>query len=187
MVNDQEIPTSLFHAYTVTDEFPHRGGKYNGVEITWFMETRDKLIVSPSDVISDYFSMDDRDRFYAEDYIGSLFTLDEISQLSAYLSGQDDRGEFESRLVKFPVQRSDGLVSAGTMAVGGSDDFYMLNEEEEYSLPFKVWGYFDVHGCRNSKGDIPSWESLNLLLVGRAPKTKPRLTVVADCADSIPF
>ena len=187
MSEHQNTPTGLFHAYSVTDEFPHRGGQYDGVRITWFMERRDKLIVSPSDVISDYFSMDDHDRAYAEDYIGSLFTHDEVLQLRGYLSDQGDRGEFESRLVKFPVQRSDGLVSVGAMAVGGSDDFYMLNEEDEYSLPFKVWGYYDVHGCRNSKGEIPSWESLQLLLVGRTPKTKPRLTVVADCADSILF
>jgi hypothetical protein len=35
----------------------------------------------------------------------------------------------------------------GARAVGGGDDFYMLAKEPEYSLPFEVWGYFDLVGC----------------------------------------
>jgi hypothetical protein len=33
------------------------------------------------------------------------------------------------------------------LAVGGSNSFYELCNESEYSLPFKVWGYFDLRGC----------------------------------------
>ena len=32
-------------------------------------------------------------------------------------------------------------------AVGGGDGFYMLSEDPEYSLPFKVLGYFNLVGC----------------------------------------
>jgi len=32
-------------------------------------------------------------------------------------------------------------------AVGGGDSFYSLSEEPEYSLPFKVSGYFNLLGC----------------------------------------
>jgi len=34
----------------------------------------------------------------------------------------------------------------GARAVGGGDDFYRLSEEPEYSLPFKVLGYFNLVG-----------------------------------------
>jgi hypothetical protein len=38
-------------------------------------------------------------------------------------------------------------MGVGALPVGGGDDFYMLSEKPEYSLPFKVWGYFNLVGC----------------------------------------
>jgi hypothetical protein len=35
----------------------------------------------------------------------------------------------------------------GTISVGGGDDFYMLDREEAYSLPFAVRGYYNLVGC----------------------------------------
>ena len=35
---------------------------------------------------------------------------------------------------------------------GGSHDFYMLYKEPEYSLPFKVVGYFRLVGCQLADG-----------------------------------
>ena len=33
------------------------------------------------------------------------------------------------------------------IAVGGACDFYMLSEHDDYSLPFKAWGYYSIDGA----------------------------------------
>ena len=35
----------------------------------------------------------------------------------------------------------------GAIPVGGGPDGYLLHKESNYSLPFKVQGYFDLRGC----------------------------------------
>jgi hypothetical protein len=50
--------------------------------------------------------------------------------------------------VALPI--ANNTMGNGAIAVGGGDDFCMLHKEPEYSLPFKVEGYFDLHQCELS-------------------------------------
>ena len=76
---------------------------------------------------------------------------DEASQLKDYLDRE--HGTHSTTTideVSLPVENYEG--SLGAMAVGGSADFYMLDKEPEYSLPFRVWGYFDLIDCELTDG-----------------------------------
>jgi hypothetical protein len=43
-------------------------------------------------------------------------------------------------------------ISRAIASVGGGDDFLMLHTSADYSLPFKVEGYFDLRGCELADG-----------------------------------
>jgi hypothetical protein len=82
---------------------------------------------------------------YAEDAIKELFTEDEAKQLVAYLDREHGDQETTIEEQKLPIPNNCCGYSAN--AVGGGDDFYTLDKRPDYSLPFKVWGYFDLVGC----------------------------------------
>jgi hypothetical protein len=83
---------------------------------------------------------------YAKGYIDELFTQEEAEALKQYLDrNYGDAGTNTIHKVDLPV--AGNTMGVGAIAVGGGTDFYMLDKDEEYSLPFKVWGYFDLRGC----------------------------------------
>ena len=91
-------------------------------------------------------SWDEVRQLYAEAYIEELFTWDEARQLKAYLDQyHGDQGDTVIKEMALPVENN--VMGFGARAVGGGDSFYMLSEEPEYSLPFKVLGYFNLVGC----------------------------------------
>ena len=82
---------------------------------------------------------------YAEGLIDELFTEDEALQLKEYLDrvhGKEGPTSIEEMSLPIP----NNMMGHGARAVGGGDDFYQLFKEPEYSLPFKVMGYFDLVG-----------------------------------------
>jgi hypothetical protein len=82
---------------------------------------------------------------YTESLIEELFTWDEARQLKDYLARHHGReGKTVIKEEPLPV---DNMMDYGGLAVGGGDDFYMLYKEPEYSLPFKVSGYYNLVGC----------------------------------------
>jgi hypothetical protein len=88
---------------------------------------------------------------YAEEFVEELFTWDEAQQLVAYLK---DFPDSTTVVEEYPLPIENNWIGFGARAVGGGDDFYMLSEAPGYSLPFKVWGYFDLVGCtRVDNGD----------------------------------
>jgi hypothetical protein len=83
---------------------------------------------------------------YAECFVEELFTRDEAQQLKGYLERHyRDEGETVIEEVSLPIENC--WMGFRARAVGGGDSFYMLSEGPEYSLPFKVWGYFNLVGC----------------------------------------
>jgi hypothetical protein len=88
----------------------------------------------------------DEENRYAEDFVEELFTWDEAQQLRGYLEQKHrDQGPTVIEAVSLPIENN--WIGLGALAVGGGDDFYMLCKEPAYSLPFKVWGYFNLVGC----------------------------------------
>jgi hypothetical protein len=84
---------------------------------------------------------------YPESYIDELFTRDEANAVKAYLDREyGDAGTNTITQVDLPAPNN--IIGRGAIPVGGGDDFYMLDKTEGYPLPFSVWGYFDLVGCR---------------------------------------
>ena len=75
-----------------------------------------------------------------------MFTWDEAQQLRGYLEQHHrDEGATVIKEVSLPIENCS--IGFGALPVGGGDDNYRLSEEPEYSLPFKVRGYFNLVGC----------------------------------------
>jgi len=82
---------------------------------------------------------------YAEEAIDELFTEDEANQLAAYLDAFGEEHVTTIKEAALPIPKN--MMGVGAIPVGGGDDFYMLCKQQEYFLPFEVWGYFDLVGC----------------------------------------
>jgi hypothetical protein len=135
------------------------------VVFKWFRHAMPQGRRPYADLIRDY-EPGNRAMSYAEGLVEELFTWDEARQLRGYLEQHDrDEGETVIEEVSLPIENS--WMGVGALPVGGGDDFYMLSEAPEYSLPFKVWGYFNLVGCtRIDDGDTYRHR---LLIVRRDP------------------
>ncbi len=136
----------MMKLYRVTTIVKEYDGCKN-VRFDWFKDNfRDIYRRRPyADLIADYDpSM--RTIGYAEEAIEELFTEDEAKQLVAYLDRE--HGDQETTIIeeqKLPIPNN--CCGYSPNGVGGGDDFYTLDQRPDYSLPFKVWGYFDLVGC----------------------------------------
>ena len=122
--------------------------KYHGcknVRFTWFRCDHGSPKRPYAELIENYDPAADQ-VYYSEDAIEQLFTEEEARQLKGYLDrehGHEGVTTIEEEQLPIP----ENVMGVGAMAVGGGDDFYELTKEPEYSLPFKVWGYFNLVGC----------------------------------------
>jgi hypothetical protein len=103
---------------------------------------------------------------YTELLIEELFTWDEARQLKDYLD-RHHGGEGETASREEPLPVGNNRMGYGALAVGGGDDFYMLYKEPEYSLPFKVSGYYNLVGC--TRTDNSDTYRHRLMIVARHP------------------
>lgn len=130
--------------YNVTTSVKEYRGCKN-VWFTWFRCDHGEQKRPYAELIENYDPAADRN-YYPEDYIELLFTEEEAHQLKEYLDrvhGHEGVTTIEEEQLPVP----QNIMSVGAIAVGGGDDFYQLCDEPEYSLPFKVWGYFNLVGC----------------------------------------
>jgi len=78
---------------------------------------------------------------YIPSQIDDTFSKSEARQLIRYFG--NDQGIKRIRIERAkPPKRN--YIGDGAVAVGGPTDFLMLDEDPDYSLPFKVWGFYDV-------------------------------------------
>lgn len=92
-------------------------------------------------------SIDDVAHWYTASAIEQSFSKAEVKQLCAYFK---QWGNVRLKACRASPPTNDSM-GYGAYAVGGGNDFYMFSEVPGYSLPFKVWGYFDLrHRDRES-------------------------------------
>lgn len=128
----------LFSVTSVIDDWPHRGGRFNGVAVDWFVVERSY------DPRFDYATLIDRpiaDCYGGSDCVDELFTADEARQFEKYLLTTHDTSV---RIEEVPVPINGGHMPIGGVPVGGPSDFHMLSKHSEYNLPFQVWGYYRI-------------------------------------------
>jgi hypothetical protein len=70
------------------------------------------------------------------------------SPATRWTTRNQHHGHAEHRRVKLPVPGN--IMGYGAIPIGGPEDFYQLCKEEEWTLPFELWGYYDLrqtHGA----------------------------------------
>ena len=130
----------LFAVKTLEKE--HGGCK--DVVFYWF-KAEEKSGARPYHELTADYSPEDEHIGYAEGAIDEYFTQDEAEQLAAYLDGI---GSGPTTITEVSLPIANNILGYGALPVGGGDDFYMPAKRPDYTLPFAVWGYFDLRGCR---------------------------------------
>lgn len=137
--NSEKHRPTLYSCTSVENNWPHRHARYDGVYLGWFVHER------PEDYAERYAGLCDLSDPYSRGVIEEAFTADEALQFAAYLKQKHD-SVVEIRPIELPVPPN--TAGAGAIAVGGSTDFHMLAEEDGYSLPFPVWGFYNVRDAK---------------------------------------
>jgi hypothetical protein len=133
----------MMKLYNVTSKKREYGG-CKDVTFHWFFAGERSQPRPYAELIKDY---NVEDHFYATSYIDELFTEDEARQLKDYLDREYGGQGMTTTIKEVSLPIVNNMAGVGSIAVGGGDDFYMLDRARSYSLPFKVWGYFDLVGC----------------------------------------
>jgi hypothetical protein len=135
----------LYHVSTIVKTY--RGCK--NVAFDWFRCER-RAPRPYADLIENYDPFDDL-VVYPEECIDELFELDEAQALKDYIDqNYGDAGITTIKKIQLPI--ANNMMGAGAIPVGGLTDHHMLDNAPGYSLPFKVWGYFDLRGCELADG-----------------------------------
>jgi len=96
--------------------------------------------LAPLVVLAPGRTIDDVANWYTASVIEQTFSKAEVRQLHAYFS-QFGGMRLKAKRVQPPDNHCIGY---GAYPVGGGTDFYTFSEADDYSLPFKVWGFFDL-------------------------------------------
>jgi hypothetical protein len=96
---------------------------------------------------------------YLQSAVDQTFSGTEVEALRQYFANWEDT-EFSAEPAR-PV--ADGMLGVGIRAVGGRDDFYLFWKCEDYPLPFRVAGYYDL--SRADSGPYVRDPGLSLHLV----------------------
>jgi hypothetical protein len=127
----------LFQVHTVMKEYDG----YKDVPFIWFCPKR---VAGPrpyADLIEGYQPTSEF-AGYSESCIDEFFNRDEANMLKEFLDRICEPGDVTTiEAIKLPIPSN--WMGFGSLAVGGNNDFYMLDRTQNYSLPFAVWGYFD--------------------------------------------
>lgn len=140
----------VYRLRSVIDNWPHRGYRYNQVDVTWFKEHNDlpvsELFGAPIIRLDDDVLIGNVDP-YAESQADECFTVEQADALAAYLKTQHGTDVIRE-LVTLPLP-SEGYMGVSAVPVGGNEDFYMLFREDEYDVSFKVSGYYRIDGAES--------------------------------------
>jgi hypothetical protein len=118
---------------------------YKDVVFDWFRDGAPAERRNYATLIEDYDPTDSM-ACYAEGCIDELFTEDEALKLKEYLDRVNGKeGPTTIEEVRLPIPNN--TMGTGAIPVGGGQDFLEIYRRREYSLPFKVAGYFDLRGC----------------------------------------
>jgi hypothetical protein len=120
----------------IADEFDG----YSEVPFTLFHTEMSNEELAPLVVLAPGRGIDNVAHWYTASAIEQTFSKAEVKQLYAYFK-QRGNVRLRARRAYSPTNSSMGV---GATPVGGGNDFYTFSEEPGYSLPFKVWGYFDL-------------------------------------------
>lgn len=130
--------------YTITLILTEHHG-FKDVELSLFHnKPLPKGDVAKLVVLNPNRELDDLLHSYVPSQIEDTFTKAEVKEINQhFMSDSEAWGvrKIQVRRSPAPVRRGIGL---GAFPVGGSTDFLMLSEVPGYSLPYSVWGFYDL-------------------------------------------
>lgn len=134
------MATKLYHVDSTVPEY--RGAE--SVVISWFYRDRLDPVVSYETAIESFWHapLENAHALYPIHAVDEMFTFEEAGMLQDYLRSAygDQSARITDALLPVPQNR----MATGAIPVGGPQDFYMLDRTPGYSLPFSVWGYYDL-------------------------------------------
>jgi hypothetical protein len=140
----------LYNVDSTVEEY--RGCK--NVNFRWFVHDRMEPAADvPLHEAIEGFDPADEHNIYPIGALAELFTLEEAEMLRDYLKAE--YGD-EPTITEVDLPILPNRAGVGFIAVGGGQDFYMLDKTPGYSLPFQVWGYYDLRPHWDA--DLPGWE-----------------------------
>lgn len=110
------------------------------VQCYWFYVNRDIPVASYAELIKDYSPIEESIEA-AERAVNGYFTEHEIKILKDYLKVKGIGLEVEE-VKHLPVEPD--YIGLADLPLGGGAGHIHLTEHEGYSLPFNVWGYYDL-------------------------------------------
>ena len=149
----------LFHASSVFRQLRKDEVVFSNVVVNWF-RTGTGISGRPyADLIEDYDALPRLGRLYTEHFIDELFTAQEAEQLRRYILQDIQQDILQARSPSFTFDEDAGRILTlqpvslpvtrrvsgfADLPRGGLADYLRLSEQPDYSLPFGVWGYFDL-------------------------------------------
>jgi hypothetical protein len=158
----------LFVCSSYENRWPHRGHRYDNVFVSWFVHARDPKAsekFAAAQFTETYLTEGSLSDPYMLDVVKESFTAEEALAFARYLK------EKHGSEVKIESQHNpipNNCMPDGATTCGGTTDIHMLNREDGYTLPFLVWGRYNV-------AEAPLSEDQ-----GEAPKDR------ANGAESVP-
>ena len=120
------------------------------IQCYWFCVNRYKPFAPYAELIKDYDPRKNGIKV-AQRGVDSFFTEQEIEMLDHYLNTRKMDLEVEE-FKNLPVESNFvGIIDAPLG--GGAKELILSEEEEDYSLPFEVWGYYD---CKDQEDLVES-------------------------------
>ncbi len=140
--DSSEKKVRLFSAYSMVDNF--KG--HDCVRLNWIYRGRKLPVLEYEKLIDGYFQINERMRYYFEEYVKELFTEKESDLLRSYVSGIFGT---EPTVVEEEVPLSCVFMPMpyGEIKPGGLRGFYKQEEAGDIGLPFSVCGYYDLGKC----------------------------------------
>jgi len=152
----------LYQAHSTVDNYAGR----DRVTFSWFVNKRERPAAPYEELIAGYQELsDDPPKGYAEAFIDELLTEAEVEELRDYLAKRH-KTELQIEEVALPLQ--EAVAGYGALGVGGGTDYYMLSEEDGYSLSVPIYGFYDLRLCPSSTSFSPEMAEAGQELLARA-------------------
>ncbi len=150
----------LFRVTSTINNLSHGGEIYKGVEISWFVVYRDGSDTTHEQIIKNYTKNLDNSQYISESNLYELFTEKEADALKRYLLRVHKQG---CKIKEADLSLEVYTLGYGNKILGSREGYYRLDNEDDYDLPFIVWGYYDI-----SHGSDISWPTYEMRLIERA-------------------
>ncbi|MBI5930690.1 MAG: hypothetical protein HY862_15380 [Chloroflexi bacterium] len=131
----------LYHVYSKLPVYEIKGIQCHDIHISWFVKDRVEP-PAPYEILINHYDPQAGHVIHPQNAVKELFTIEEADAFSAYLTRSKIDATPIIKAAELPIEMN----RAGFLefAVGEASGFYRASEEDDYDLPFTVWGYFDA-------------------------------------------